>query len=219
MQVSKIQNQELLCQRYWKRILSNTKGEVDKLSKSFYIHEINQYLIGGYIPMKKIESVGSIIAATDKDFKCYKRTDKELTLWRGIDGAEIFQNPYMKMLIEMCKKLKSGDILRMREYAFASDEQIYAENYTQDDGILYEIIVPKGARIADDWNYIFPRESLFLCTQNDLIKKNNKQFHHIKLTYLKNKSSFDANISDENILHKIKSFILLLFRGSRSGNV
>ena len=65
----------------------------------------------------------------------------------------------------------------MREYAFASDDKTYAQDiYTQDDGILYEITVPKGARIADDWNYIFPRESMFLCTQNDVVKENNKNF-------------------------------------------
>lgn len=210
MKVNKFQNQELFCKKYWERVFSKDCKTVDKLSQSWDIREVNQYLIGGYKPMGR-KNIAGIIAATDKDFKLYKPIEKELILWRGICGAEIYKHPYMEALIEKCKKLKKGDILRMREYAFASDDKTYAQDiYTQDDGILYEITVPKGARIADDWNYRFPRESMFLCTQNDVVKENNKNFRLIKLTYLLPKSHKTTNKESikKNFWSNIKNIIL-----------
>lgn len=200
MQINKIQNQELFCKKYWKRVLSQNTTPVTKLSKSFSIREANQYLIGGYKPMG-IKRITGVIAATDKDFKLYKPIEKELVLWRGICGAEVYKHPYMEALIEKCKKLKKGDILRMREYAYASDDKTYAQDiYTQDDGILYEITVPKGARIADDWNHTFPRESMFLCTENTVEKENNKKYNLIKLTYIlpENNIEIQSNQSNKN---------------------
>ena len=93
----------------------------------------------------------------------------------------------------------------MREYAFASDDKTYAQDiYTQDDGILYEITVPKGARIADDWNYIFPRESMFLCTQNTVEKEKNKKYHLIKLTYILPENNIE--IQSNQLTKNKKSF-------------
>ena len=210
MQVNKFQNQELFCKKYWERVFSKDCKTVDKLSQSWDIREVNQYLIGGYKPMGR-KNIAGIIAATDKDFKLYKPIEKELILWRGICGAEIYKHPYMEALIEKCKKLKKGDILRMREYAFASDDKTYAQDiYTQDDGILYEITVPKGARIADDWNYIFPRESMFLCTQNELVKDKDKKYHLIKLTYLlpDNNNESSRNQKKQSFLQKLKTKFL-----------
>lgn len=207
MQTPKIQNQELFCHKYWKRMLANNNEQVNNLSQSFCIHEINQYLIGGYKPMKT-ENIMSAIAATDRDFKCYKKTEEKLTLWRGIDGAEMFKNPFMEALLKKCKKLKKGDILRMREYAFATDERIFAEGYTQNKGILYEITVPKGSRIADDWHYIFPRESKFLCTKNKPVNKNGRKFRHIKLTYLTDEQYNEAKKPNKSIWEKLKMFLV-----------
>ena len=156
-------------------------------------------------------NVSFVIAETDKDFKIFKKTDKELTLWRGICGAELYKHPYMETLITKCKKLKEGDILRMREYAYATDDKTYAEKiYTQDDGILYEITVPKGAQIADDWNYTFPRESMFLCTQNELVKDKDKKYHLIKLTYLlpDNNNESSPNQKKQSFLQKLKTKFL-----------
>lgn len=210
MHINKIQNQELFCKKYWKRVFSKDCKTVDKLSQSWDIREVNQYLIGGYKPMGR-KNIAGIIAATDKDFKLYKPIEKELILWRGICGAEIYRHPYMEALIEKCKKLKKGDILRMREYAYASDDKAYAEGiYTQDDGILYEITVPKGAQIADDWNHTFPRESMFLCTQNELVKDKDKKYHLIKLTYLlpDNNNESSPNQKKQSFLQKLKTKFL-----------
>ena len=85
-------NQELFCHKYWKRVLSEDNAEVSQLSKSMSIHGVNKYLIGGYKPMGR-KNIAGIIAATDKDFKLYKPIEKELILWRGICGAEIYKHP------------------------------------------------------------------------------------------------------------------------------
>ena len=210
MHINKIQNQELFCKKYWRHILSNNTTPTKNLSQSFYIHEINQYLMNGSKPMAG-KKASLVIAETDKDFKNFKKTNKELTLWRGICGAEIYNNPYLEKLLAQCKELKEGDILRMREYAYASDDKAYAEGiYTQDDGILYEITVPKGAQIADDWNHTFPRESMFLCTQNELVKDKDKKYHLIKLTYLlpDNNNESSPNQKKQSFLQKLKTKFL-----------
>ena len=205
MQINKIQNQELFCQKYWKRILSKENKPVNKLSQSFHIHEINQYLIGGYRPMAG-KNIANIVRETDKDFKFFKPTDKELVLWRGIDDTEIYKHPYIQALNSKCKKLKEGEILRMREYAYATDDKEYAQIYNQDNGIMYEITVPKGSKIADDWNYTFPRESRFLCTQNCVVKEKNKRYNLIKLTYLSKQNPLTKS-KKENTNDRIKNFI------------
>lgn len=198
-------NQELFCHKYWKRVLSEDNAEVSQLSKSMSIHGVNEYLIGGYKPMGK-ESVQSCIATTDKEFKLYKKTDKKIVLYRGIEGPEIFKNSFMNKLLEKCKKLKKGDILRMPEYAYATNEKEYALGYTSDNGILYEISVPKGSRIATDWYFNFPRGSMFLCTQNKVVNEESKKYNHIKLKYLPERPYPNKKASNNSILDKVKTF-------------
>ena len=205
MQVNKIKTPELFCQKYWKRFLSQNATPVESLSESFHIHDTNLYLIGGYKPISG-KNLTSVIAMTDKEFKLYKPTDKKLTLWRGICGVEMYKHPYMKLLMAKCKKLKKGDILCMREYAYATDKKEQAQGiYTQNDGILYEITVPKGSRIADDWNYIFPRYSKFLCTENTAVKEENENYRLIKLTYLQPNSPLPQKPKQETFWQKLKS--------------
>lgn len=205
MQISKNQTQELFCQKYWKRVLSGNTKTVSRLSHSSNLADINQYLVGGYKPVLTKDIRGTI-ATLDKEFKCYEKIGKKLVLWRGVNGVKVAKNPYMKSLIEKCKALKKGDVLRMSEYAYATKDKEYALTYVHNDGILYEITVPKGSQIATGKYFNFPRSSMFLCTQNKIVKENDKKLHHIKLTYLHDKSYPKAKKQKESFLTKIRDF-------------
>ena len=161
------------------------------VSHTFDLHDVNYFLLGyvgensnsksllyaDYPPI----TVHDVISITDKEFKRVKPTKKELVLWRGIEGYDLFKERF-----ERSYNVKKGDIVYMPEYAFASGEKIFAEGYTGiKKGILYEIDVPKGAKLSLKGHYIFPRYSKFECIGSEEQEK----YKLIKLKYLPKEDS------------------------------
>ena len=60
---------------------------------------------------------------------------------------------------------------------------MHAERFA--NGLLYEITVPRGAKLSKKSNYIFPRYSKFECTGVE----DQKDYRLIKLKYLPKKDS------------------------------
>lgn len=183
--------EKLFCERYWNHVLKKNKNmkKIDRVSTGFDITDANNYLLGccgrGYLS-KFRKSVGmnidKFIACSDLEFKFLKPTKEPLTLWRGIGTPDYGNNSFPQVLFEKSLKTQKGDIVYMPEYAYASASREYSEFYTKmDGGILYQIEVPKGAKISRANEYIFPRYSKFECIGTEEIE-NGKL---IKLRYIK----------------------------------
>lgn len=181
----------LFCEEYWAKRQSLSKPTLDKLSKSFELHDVNYFLLGdNNLKLHTILNsdfpslnVQDVITLTDKEFKQLKPTKKQLTLWRGIVPYSIFTERFKKSY-----ETKKGDVVCMPEYAYSSFTKNYAEAFAKSSdrkGILYEIMVPKGSKISQAIHCIFPRYSKFLCT--DVVEK--ERFKLIKLKYLPKEKS------------------------------
>ena len=133
--ISKIstKTKPLFCEEYWaKRSIKNALSKKLKhVSHTFDLHDVNYFLLGyvgensnsksllyaDYPPI----TVHDVISITDKEFKRVKPTKNKMVLWRGIEGYDIFPERF-----EKCYNTKKGDIIYMPEYAFASENKIFA---------------------------------------------------------------------------------------------
>ena len=186
----------LFCEEYWARqsIKNLFKPKrLEHVSHYFDLHDVN-YLLLGYMNSNfnansKLYAdsppitVKDAISLSDREFKLLKPIRKNLTLWRGIEGNYVFPERFQKAY-----NAKAGDIVYMPGYAYASAEKWYAEGYSDRQGkrgILYEIVIPKGAKLSKKSSYIFPRYSKFECTGVEEKEK----YKLIKLKYLPKKDS------------------------------
>jgi hypothetical protein len=189
--ISKIftKNKPLFCEEYWARqsIKNLFKPKrLEHVSHYFDLHDVN-YLLLGYMNSNfnansKLYAdsppitVKDAISLSDREFKLLKPIRKNLTLWRGIEGNYVFPERFQKAY-----KAKAGDIIYMPEYAYASELKMHAERFA--NGLLYEITVPRGAKLSKKSNYIFPRYSKFEC----IGVEDKEDYRLIKLKYLPKK--------------------------------
>ena len=185
-----IKSKPLFCEEYWARQsvknLFKTK-KLNHISHLFDLDEVNHFLLGCseagfYANMQQVDddislNIREVILNSDKEFKILKPIGEKLTLWRGINGDNFpkrFQQSY---------DTKVGDTIYMQGYAYASISKSYAEGFAKDSSgksILYEIEVPKEAKLSKTIHYNFPRYSMFECTGIEM----QEQYKLIKLKYL-----------------------------------
>ena len=180
--------QKLFCQQYWEKITNSVPLAADQ--RSVYMHsnlfELNKDLLRNYKPIPFVSTTTKkIIATSDKEFKLLTPTTEDMVLWRGITAPN-YKDPNAIRVFDQASRVKKGDIIHMPEYAFASTERKTAELYAPKDkrGIIYEIEVPKGAKISHSFNYIFPRYSVFECLETEIIPNGIFSNKLVKLRYI-----------------------------------
>lgn len=119
-------------------------------------------------------TVDEFIKTTDAEFKELAPIGKKMTLYRAIFNTAKDKNSAEYLaLLKRQKSLKSGDKFVMRGYAYSTPHNTnnpYIES--PDTSIIYQIEVPKGARISHDGfgEFIFPRYSACEVIDNTLTK-------------------------------------------------
>lgn len=194
----------LLCEEYWLKKTNKPykHNPQEKVSTSFDLHEINFFLlndslfntISTFDSSETTLGIQNMISLTDEEFKQLTPTKTPMTLWRGITPFKEFIKRFEKSL-----QIKKGDIIHMPEYAYASYTKTCAKNYAQrlnKKGILFEITVPKNSKISRGVHCIFPRASVFECTET--IEKD--RYKLIKLNYLPPK-----NLNNNNFMKTLSS--------------
>ena len=120
-------------------------------------------------------SVEQMMKETDLEFKTLEPTANDMTLYRAIFNTAKDKNSAEYLaLLKRQKSLKPGDKFVMRGYAYSTPHNTnnpYIES--PDTSIIYQIEVPKGARISHDGlgEFIFPRYSACEVIDNTLTKK------------------------------------------------
>ena len=177
-----------LCQQYWDRVLQDSKPlTASAVTDHNLLSEVNFMLLrrnhkGSIISKFTAEK---IIKKSDKEFKLLKPLEEALTLWRGVSQPRWREEKFVDEFIHSYN-VKPGDIIHMKEYAFASKMKSGAEVYTKSNyrSILYEIEVPKGSRISYSFNYVFPRYSKFECVDVNEVRSESGIKKIIKLKYI-----------------------------------
>lgn len=183
----KLQQTELFCRRYWNNALKNAKPIN---STAVYHHDCLTDINLAVLRRNRSTSI-SIFGARrmmpniDKEFKLLKPTTEDLTLWRGIKMPNYKEKEFYDTF-NRSYNVKKGDIIHMPEYAYAAPERKVAELYAPSNtrSILYEIEVPKGARLSYSFNYVFPRYSKFECIEVKELEDISHPVKHIKLKYI-----------------------------------
>lgn len=197
-QTSKTVSKELFCHRYWKdaaaeRVIRPTNKE--SVSLHGYLNGINHHFINSPYPkhmdMKFVEDMTprEMITTTDFEFKSLKQTTEKITAFRCIGEKPEFFSEYN--LFKKRLGIKKGDVIDMKEYAYATSDISYAKGYlTNDRGILYEIEIPEQSQVSRTGfgiknEIVFPRSSKFECLDVKKIKDKDKDYLHVKLRYIK----------------------------------
>ena len=179
-----INNKNLLCHQYWQRVLKNNKTIPN--AGRFDFNDAN-YELMGLTHKYYAGSLGALIKNNDLVQKLLSKPIKhDIVLWRGITNPDRFEDTpkYLEKMFKKCSNLKKGDVFYMPEYSFWSDNKNLALNYALNNGILYELQIPKGTKIFEKIYPIFQRASKFSCIKNTEIIKENKKLNHIKLELL-----------------------------------
>ena len=197
-QAEQVENKPLFCHEYWKacqeqRVIRQTNKEAVSLHGE--LHGINHHLINSPYPKhmdQNFMGVGKtpreMISLTDIEFKKLKPTEKPLNVIRCIGEKPDFFSEYK--LYKKRLDVKAGDIIDMKEYAYATSNKSYASVYlTNNRGIMYEIEVPKGSRVSRTGNetcdeVVFPRSSKFECTGTEQLKDTDNNYLIVKLRYI-----------------------------------
>ncbi len=190
---------DLYCVEYWKDAAAEgllKPSNQTSVKMHGYLNSINHNFIIPGQP-KLMDSVDwqtkmtprEMISMTDFEFKRLKPLDQNLNVYRAIGEKPEFFSEYK--LYKKAKDIKKGDVMMMREYAYATSDPSYAQVYlTNNKGILYEIDVPEGSRISrkgiigSQDEVVFPRASKFECTDVKQIKDAENDYTLVKLKYL-----------------------------------
>jgi len=134
-------------------------------------------------------TVKDTITVTDIAFKRLAPIAEDLTVYRCIPKRPSFLQGHHE-LFQKSISVKPGETTVMREYAYCTPDTSYAKAFLGDEcGILYEISLPKGARISQGTagyrcsygDYVLPRYSRFKCISNEILEDGS---HKIKLEYI-----------------------------------
>ncbi len=183
------------CHQYWE--MAKKEGGLNPSNKTsvsmhWDLNGINHHFINSPHPehmnqtfMNTGKTPRQMITLTDFEFKTLKPTEKDLKVFRCIGEKPHFFSEYK--LYSKRLNIKKGDIIDMKEYAYATSDKSFANRYLANEkGITYEIDIPKGSKVSEIIHHdksneiVFPRSSKFEClgtshTENGL---------HIKLKYL-----------------------------------
>lgn len=197
--VKQVAEKDLFCHQYWadarkERVISQSNKETVSLHGE--LNGINHHFIRSPYPEHmnmKFMNTGltprEMISLTDKEFKSLKPLEQNLNVYRCVGEKPDFFSEYPLYLKRL--GIKKGDIIDMKEYAYATSDISYAKVYMPDNrGILYEIEVPKGAKVSRTGfigtkdEIVFPRSSKFECVDVNQIKDSNTDYLHVKLKYI-----------------------------------
>lgn len=190
---------DTFCHKYWQQIKSEgllKKSEQSSVKLHGYLNGINHHLITGVSPKNMdIEFMllgltpRDMITLTDVEFKSLKPTTKTIQVFRSIGEKPDFFSVYK--LYKKRLDIKEGEIIDMKEYAYATSDINYAKDYlTNNKGILYDIEIPKGSRVSITGDntatneVVFPRSSKFVCVGKEHVKDANNDYAIIKLRYV-----------------------------------
>lgn len=189
---------DLFCHQYWdscakQGIIRQTSKE--SVSLHGELNGINHHFIRSPYPEHMNQPFSKngctpreMIYLTDVEFKSLKPIDKKMTVFRCIAEKPEFFSEYPLYLKRT--KIKKGDIIDMKEYAYATSDISYAKGYLPDNkGILYEIEIPEKAKVSRIGNsttneVTFPRSSKYECTDVKKVQDNDNDYLHIKLRYI-----------------------------------
>ena len=197
--ITKNTNKELFCHKYWtwaqkQGAVRQTKKE--SVSLHGYLNGINHHFINSPYPktmddkfIQTSMTPRQMISVTDFDFKKLKPITEKLNVFRCISKKPEFFSEYP--LYQKRCAIKKGDIIDMKEYAYATSDINYSKGYLPDNkGIMYEIEIPKGARVSrtgllgSSDEIVFPRSSKFECTDVKRIQDDKNDYLHVKLSYI-----------------------------------
>ena len=192
------------CSEYYKELanLGLLRQEGRKCVDSHnYLNGINHHLLTGFNPEGLNEKIFGLkltpkemIRQTDLEFKALAPTEETMQVYRCVGEKPEFFSEYP--LYKKRLNIKKGEIIDMREYAYATSDLPYAEVYLPNKkGITYSIEVPAGSRVSRIGNskktdeVVFPRSSMFQC--QDVIDDGSGNLL-VKLLYLKPKDIFEV---------------------------
>lgn len=204
---SLVKTENLFCHQYWADarkegiILQSNKESV---SLHGQLHGINHHFILSPYPKQmdmKFMNTGltprEMISIADTEFKTLKPLEQKLNVYRCIGEKPDFFSEYPLYLKRL--GVKKGDIIDMKEYAYATSDISYAKVYMPNNrGVLYEIEVPKGAKVSrtgivgEQDEIVFPRSSKFECVDVKHVKDANNDYLHVKLKYIVTEDVFNA---------------------------
>ena len=196
--VAKKTEENLFCRQYWKQCADkNHLTPLNKISVSQHedLNGINHFFVSGSDP-KSMDSIffntgltpRNMIKISDTEFKRLKPSAETLNVFRCISEKPDFFSEYK--LYQKRLHTNPGDIINMREYAYATSDISYAKVYMPSKkGILYEIEVPKGSKISrkgvgKNDEIVFPRNSKFECIDTQEVVNGEEHYTKIKLRYL-----------------------------------
>lgn len=197
-------NAEPFCHKYWKELQGLRPLNRDSVSLHGQLNGINHHFINSPYPkhmdmqfMNSGFTPREMISKTDIEFKLIKPTEQNLKVYRCIGEKPDFFSEYN--LYKKRLNIKKGDVIDMKEYAYATSDEGYAGAYlTNNRGIKYEIDVPKGSKVSRTGDasstdeIVFPRSSKFECTGVGKVKDENNDYLLVKLKYLKPDESYLA---------------------------
>ena len=192
------------CEKFWRKKPRLSKRDFLELQNALY--SVNLKLLTGEGPSLESYkrrfgySFNKIITVTDNEFKSLNKTKKEMTVYRGISEPKEYDHPLLKKLYQDSFNTKKDDIIAARGYTFAAIRKSLGELfgfYGGKSGILYEIKVPKGARLSvKSDEVVFPRYSQFKCLKSEKIVNDDGQYMFKRIEYIvpKEKSGWFYNI-------------------------
>lgn len=205
--VKKLASKELFCHQYWADATKRgaiRQSNKQRVSLHENLHGINHHFIQSPYPKDmdiKMPGLGmtprEMIRVADFEFKNLKPLEQKMTVYRAIGEKPDFFSEYPLY----CKKLgvKKGDIIDMKEYAYATSDISYANVYMPSGkGIMYEIEIPKGARVSRtgtlgvEDEIVFPRSSKFECIDTQKVVEDGNEFLKVKLKYLMPENTLDV---------------------------
>lgn len=190
---------DTFCHQYWQQIKSEgmlKPSRETSVRLHGYLNGINHHLVTGAGAKNMDKEFMSLnltprdmITLTDIEFKKLKPTTETIHAFRSIGEKLDFFSEYK--LYKKRLDIKKGEIIDMKEYAYATSDINYASGYlTNNRGILYDIEIPKGAKVSiigdnsTTNEIVFPRSSKFECIGKEHVQDANSNYMKIKLKYL-----------------------------------
>ncbi len=192
--VKQLPAEEMFCNKVWanaasERIVRQTNKEA--VSLHGHLNGINHHFINSPRPEAMDEifcftklTPREMIKQTDIEFKCLAPTKEPIHATRCIGEKPDFFSEYPLYLKRT--QIKKGDIIDMKEYAYATPDLDYAKVYlTNNKGIMYDIEIPAGARVSRTGSeVVFPRSSRFECLDVKQVKDADNDYKQVKLKYI-----------------------------------
>lgn len=204
---SLVKTKDLFCHQYWADARKEGvifQSNKESVSLHGQLHGINHHFILSPYPKQmdmKFMNTGltprEMISISDTEFKTLKPLEQKLNVYRCIGEKPDFFSEYPLYLKRL--GIKKGDVIDMKEYAYATSDISYAKVYMPNNrGVLYEIEVPKGAKVSrtgivgDQDEIVFPRSSKFECVDVKQVKDANNDYLNVKLKYIVPEDVFNA---------------------------